>query len=123
MTRLLRRNQLHLHQAWDTPFANGLLKEYIGNYGLGHGAQDILDGNVDPNVADNLPAVNVWLQHHIRRMAPSNLITVTLELDDYKELIKSQCELTSLSPSGRHYGHYRAALSSDSISLVHATMM
>eukprot|EP00957_Ditylum_brightwellii_P195942 14929498-Ditylum_brightwellii.AAC.1 len=32
MSRLLRRNQLHLHQAWDTPFANDPLKEYIGNY-------------------------------------------------------------------------------------------
>eukprot|EP00957_Ditylum_brightwellii_P118355 9026530-Ditylum_brightwellii.AAC.1 len=34
MARLLRRNLLHLHQAWDTPFANGPLKEYIGKYGL-----------------------------------------------------------------------------------------
>eukprot|EP00957_Ditylum_brightwellii_P078117 5938669-Ditylum_brightwellii.AAC.1 len=56
MTRLLCRNQLHLHQAWDTPFANGPLKEYIGDYGLGRGAQDILDGKFDHNVADNLPA-------------------------------------------------------------------
>eukprot|EP00957_Ditylum_brightwellii_P074341 5648239-Ditylum_brightwellii.AAC.1 len=56
MSRLLRHNQLHLHQAWDTPFANGPLKEYIGDYGLGSGAQDILDGNFDTNVANNLPA-------------------------------------------------------------------
>eukprot|EP00957_Ditylum_brightwellii_P193878 14764789-Ditylum_brightwellii.AAC.1 len=123
MSRLLRHNQLHLHQAWDTPFANGPLKEYISNYGLGSGAQDILDGNLNPNVANKLPAVNFWLRHHIRCMAPSNLITVDLELDDYKKLIKSQCESTSLSPLGQHYGHYRAALLSDSISLVHATMM
>eukprot|EP00957_Ditylum_brightwellii_P171641 13067522-Ditylum_brightwellii.AAC.1 len=61
MLRLLRRNQLHLHQAWDTPFANGMLKEYIGSYGLGSGAQDILDDNFNPNVANNLPAVNFWL--------------------------------------------------------------
>eukprot|EP00957_Ditylum_brightwellii_P182176 13879655-Ditylum_brightwellii.AAC.1 len=32
MWRLLCCNQLHLHQARDTPFANGPLKEYIGNY-------------------------------------------------------------------------------------------
>eukprot|EP00957_Ditylum_brightwellii_P168877 12854281-Ditylum_brightwellii.AAC.1 len=61
MSRLLRRDQLHLHQAWDTPFANGLLKEYIGNCGLGSGVQDILGGNFNPNVATNLPAVNFWL--------------------------------------------------------------
>eukprot|EP00957_Ditylum_brightwellii_P170985 13016200-Ditylum_brightwellii.AAC.1 len=85
MSRLLCRNQLHLHQVWDTPFVNGPLKEYIGNYCLGSGAQDILDGNFDPNVANNFLAVNFWLRH----MAPSNLITVDLELDDYKELIES----------------------------------
>eukprot|EP00957_Ditylum_brightwellii_P078116 5938668-Ditylum_brightwellii.AAC.1 len=56
MTRLLRCNQLHLHQAWDTPFANGQLKQYIRDYGLGRSAQDILDGKFDHNVADNLPA-------------------------------------------------------------------
>eukprot|EP00957_Ditylum_brightwellii_P106288 8108142-Ditylum_brightwellii.AAC.2 len=35
----------------------------------------------------------------------------------------SQCKSTSLLPSGRHYRHYRAALTLEEISLVHATMM
>ena len=48
--RLLLCNKLHLHQAWDTPFATGPLKEYIGDYGIGAGAQDILEGNFDPNL-------------------------------------------------------------------------
>eukprot|EP00957_Ditylum_brightwellii_P032183 2439967-Ditylum_brightwellii.AAC.1 len=56
-------------------------------------------------------------------MAPPNFIKVDLSLTEYKDLIKSQCESTSSSPSGRHYGHYRAVLTSDGISLVHATMM
>eukprot|EP00957_Ditylum_brightwellii_P041066 3110164-Ditylum_brightwellii.AAC.1 len=58
MLRLLCHNQLHLHQAWDNPFANGPSKEYIKDYGLGSGAQDILDINFDLNVAKNLPVVN-----------------------------------------------------------------
>eukprot|EP00957_Ditylum_brightwellii_P021106 1590607-Ditylum_brightwellii.AAC.1 len=88
MLRLLRRNQLHLHQTWDSSFVSCPLKEYIGDYGLGSSAQDILDGNFDPNVANNLSAENFWLRHHIRCMTPSNSITVDLTLDDYKELIK-----------------------------------
>eukprot|EP00957_Ditylum_brightwellii_P100496 7660666-Ditylum_brightwellii.AAC.1 len=123
MSRLLLCNKLHLHQALDSPFAHGPLKEYISNYGLGSSAQDILDGNFDPNAANNFPTVNFWLRNQIQRMAPTNSIKVDLTLDDYKELIKSQCEPTSSSPSGQHYGHYRAALTSESISLVHATMM
>eukprot|EP00957_Ditylum_brightwellii_P155270 11820256-Ditylum_brightwellii.AAC.1 len=33
MEALLRRNSLHLHQSFDTPFAEGPLKEYIGEFG------------------------------------------------------------------------------------------
>eukprot|EP00957_Ditylum_brightwellii_P104910 7996056-Ditylum_brightwellii.AAC.1 len=33
--RLLLHNKLHLHQAWDTPFATRPLNEYIGDYGIG----------------------------------------------------------------------------------------
>eukprot|EP00957_Ditylum_brightwellii_P128235 9779966-Ditylum_brightwellii.AAC.2 len=61
-------------EAWDTPFAHGPLKDYIGDYGIGSGAQDIPDGNFDLNVATSLPAVNYWLRHHVWTMAPPNLI-------------------------------------------------
>eukprot|EP00957_Ditylum_brightwellii_P143982 10971164-Ditylum_brightwellii.AAC.1 len=40
-----------------------------------------------------------------------------------KDLIKNQDKSTSSSPSGRHHGHYRAALVCDPINLVHARMM
>eukprot|EP00957_Ditylum_brightwellii_P022002 1659630-Ditylum_brightwellii.AAC.1 len=89
-TRLLLQNKLHLHQEWDTPFATGPLKEYIGDYGIGSGAQDILKGNFDPNQECNLPAVNYWIKHHLQRRAPQNWIRVTLSLSEYKELISSQ---------------------------------
>eukprot|EP00957_Ditylum_brightwellii_P152768 11628361-Ditylum_brightwellii.AAC.1 len=59
------QNKLHLHQAWETPCARGAIKDYFGNFGLGQGAQDILNGQFDPNLAENLPALNFWLQHNI----------------------------------------------------------
>eukprot|EP00957_Ditylum_brightwellii_P131729 10046672-Ditylum_brightwellii.AAC.1 len=43
MEKLLSRNKLHLHQAYETPFVSGPLKEYIGEFGLGEGAQEIIE--------------------------------------------------------------------------------
>eukprot|EP00957_Ditylum_brightwellii_P063789 4840248-Ditylum_brightwellii.AAC.1 len=56
-------------------------------------------------------------------MTPKGSIKVDLTLHQYKGLFKSQDETTSLSPSGCHYGHYKAVLVSDTISQVHAWMM
>eukprot|EP00957_Ditylum_brightwellii_P061639 4676951-Ditylum_brightwellii.AAC.1 len=103
--RLLLCKKLHLHQVWDMTCAHGPLKDFIGEYGMGSGANNILDGNFDPNMASSLPAVNYWLKHHIRRVEPPNLIKIDLTLTEHIDLVKSQCESTSSSPSGRHYGH------------------
>eukprot|EP00957_Ditylum_brightwellii_P037611 2844467-Ditylum_brightwellii.AAC.1 len=81
------------------------------------GTKDTIEDRFDPNIANNLPEVNHWLQYHIRRVASPGSIKVELSLDEYKDLIKNQDESTSSSPSGRHYGHYRAALGCNSINL------
>eukprot|EP00957_Ditylum_brightwellii_P117892 8992660-Ditylum_brightwellii.AAC.1 len=65
MSRLLLRNNLHLHQTWETPCTKGLIKIYIGEYGLGIGSKDILKGNFNPNLAVNFLALNQWLKIHI----------------------------------------------------------
>eukprot|EP00957_Ditylum_brightwellii_P085884 6533807-Ditylum_brightwellii.AAC.1 len=66
----------------------------------------MLEGNFDPNIAANVPALNHWLQHNIQRVAAQGSYKVEISLQDYKDLFKSQNESTSTSPSGRHYGHY-----------------
>eukprot|EP00957_Ditylum_brightwellii_P109590 8358315-Ditylum_brightwellii.AAC.1 len=70
MEKLIARNKLHLHQAFDTSFARGPLRDYIGEYGIGQGGKDIINSNFDPNKECHLPAVNHWLRHHIRRVVP-----------------------------------------------------
>eukprot|EP00957_Ditylum_brightwellii_P066332 5035385-Ditylum_brightwellii.AAC.1 len=65
MEALLQQNSLHLHQSFDTSFAEGPLKEYIGEFGLGLGADNILHGRFDPNKLENIPAINYWLQNNI----------------------------------------------------------
>eukprot|EP00957_Ditylum_brightwellii_P133682 10192337-Ditylum_brightwellii.AAC.1 len=44
MSTLVRWNKLHLHQASDTPFAKKELEDYIGEFSISCGAQEILDG-------------------------------------------------------------------------------
>eukprot|EP00957_Ditylum_brightwellii_P131132 10001738-Ditylum_brightwellii.AAC.1 len=74
MSALLKRNKLHLHQACETPCAWGIIKDYLGEYGLGHGAKEILEGNFDTNVASNMLALNHWLRHNICRVAAQGSI-------------------------------------------------
>eukprot|EP00957_Ditylum_brightwellii_P104328 7946634-Ditylum_brightwellii.AAC.1 len=61
MSALLKRNKLHLHQAWETPCTQGAIKDYLGEYGLGHEAKEILEGKFYPNLAANMLAFNHWL--------------------------------------------------------------
>eukprot|EP00957_Ditylum_brightwellii_P111022 8467148-Ditylum_brightwellii.AAC.1 len=58
MAKLISQYKLHFHQLWETPFAQGPLKDYIGEYGLGKGATEIIEGNFDQNKSENIPAVN-----------------------------------------------------------------
>eukprot|EP00957_Ditylum_brightwellii_P086899 6613733-Ditylum_brightwellii.AAC.1 len=77
MSKLIQRNKLHLHQAFDTPFALSTMQEYIGENEPGLGTKEILDGDFDPNKYKNLPAVNYWIkticavwQHQIQYKLP-----------------------------------------------------
>eukprot|EP00957_Ditylum_brightwellii_P144556 11011468-Ditylum_brightwellii.AAC.1 len=72
MSKLIQRNKLHLHQAFDTPFALSTMQEYIGENGTGLGAKEILDGDFDPNKYENLPAVNYWIKNNLCRVAAPN---------------------------------------------------
>eukprot|EP00957_Ditylum_brightwellii_P050154 3802396-Ditylum_brightwellii.AAC.1 len=56
MSALIKRNELHLHQAFDTPFAKKEIQDYIGEFRMSDRAQEILDGQFDPNNFNNLPA-------------------------------------------------------------------
>eukprot|EP00957_Ditylum_brightwellii_P145528 11080695-Ditylum_brightwellii.AAC.1 len=56
ITRLISRNKLHLHQAWATPMASEPLKEYIRDFVLGSGAEDIMSGNYRGDKAEDQPA-------------------------------------------------------------------
>eukprot|EP00957_Ditylum_brightwellii_P148181 11282846-Ditylum_brightwellii.AAC.1 len=111
MAKLISQNKLHLHQVWETLFAQGLLKKYVGDYGLVKGATEIIEGNFDPNKSENIPAVNYWLKHNICRVVPPLSVSTELSVKGFKAAVKKQLEITTLSSSGCHYGHYKAILS------------
>eukprot|EP00957_Ditylum_brightwellii_P159275 12123630-Ditylum_brightwellii.AAC.1 len=108
MENLLSRNKLHLHQAYETLFAGGLLKDYIGKYGLGAGAQEITEGNFDSNKSKNMPAVSYWLKHHMHIVVPPASLQTNLIVEEFKADVTKQSKMTSSSPSSCHYGHYKA---------------
>eukprot|EP00957_Ditylum_brightwellii_P121439 9261497-Ditylum_brightwellii.AAC.1 len=56
MSHLIEQNKLHLHQAFNTSFATPAMQRCIGKYGTGKGAKDILVGDFDLNIQENLPA-------------------------------------------------------------------
>eukprot|EP00957_Ditylum_brightwellii_P099504 7579556-Ditylum_brightwellii.AAC.1 len=110
MSTLIKRNKLHLHQSFDTPFATQTMQEYIRENGTGLGAKEILDGNFDPNQFDNLPAVNYWIKHNLRRTAAQDSVDINLTKEELKSMLKKQSESMSSSPSGQHYGHYKVLI-------------
>eukprot|EP00957_Ditylum_brightwellii_P181945 13861732-Ditylum_brightwellii.AAC.1 len=88
MSKLISRNKLYLHQAWETLFAQGPLKDYIGEYGLGRGNTEIIEGNFDPNKSENIPAVNYWLKHNIQRVVPLLSVSIELSIRGFKAAVK-----------------------------------
>eukprot|EP00957_Ditylum_brightwellii_P184443 14048483-Ditylum_brightwellii.AAC.1 len=110
MSRLVARNKLHLHQAFDTPFAQEDMLRYIGKLGTGQGVEDILNADYNPSKFSNLLAVNYWVKQNIWQVATVGTIDISMETDELQKLLKKQHETTSYSPSERHYGHYKVLI-------------
>eukprot|EP00957_Ditylum_brightwellii_P153798 11706101-Ditylum_brightwellii.AAC.1 len=92
MQRLLQRNQIHLSQAYDTPFASGPLRDHVGGYSTSQGAKEILDGDFSTANFDHLPAINYWIKHYLRRSSTTKQVKVSLTLQEFKDLFKNQDE-------------------------------
>eukprot|EP00957_Ditylum_brightwellii_P038441 2905972-Ditylum_brightwellii.AAC.2 len=101
MRRLIERGRLHLHQAFGTTFTGPAMQQYIRKYGTGQGAKDILAGNFDPNVQDNLPAENHQINHHLHRVATPDSININLTTEELQVLMKTMQnnKLVTIRPS------------------------
>jgi hypothetical protein len=120
---LLRYNQRWFRQAHETPFGHGELCDLVGYDGLTEAATNIVSGVCIDHMGLTMSReLKVFLEE-CKRPASVPDIRTQITLDEFKKNVKQWKESTSTSPSGRHLGHYRTALSDDRVSSVHTDML
>jgi hypothetical protein len=118
----------HYHQeAAETPFVSGPIASKIGQFADNDYCDTVLNGTFE---FEDLLAERTEVQDLIKGMrypdptCPTASIDTTPTYEGFQSAIKNAGERTSPSPSGRHYGHYRALLRSPTmmlgISLLHS---
>jgi hypothetical protein len=111
---LTKDSQEHFHQAAETPFVSGPIASKIGPFADNDYCDAVLKGTFE---FEDL-AERTEVQDLIKGMRypdparPTPSIDTSLTYKGFQSAIKNTRERTSSSPSGRHYGHYRALLRS-----------
>jgi hypothetical protein len=131
--RLLKRNGTHLSMSGDTPFASGPLADQIGKDGEGVAVEEMLKGSfvLDTSGLDEvhaskemkafLAALKIPVTKRGAKATP--IMNENMTLENYIEAFNKTKEDTASSPSGIHYGHYKAACESDILSKVNLIFM
>jgi len=108
-------------QAHGSPFLQPPLAPLVGPFGTGPAVQEILQGTFvcPPGVNDTtkqfidalqFPSFQAWQAH----------VSVVLQPEDFIAHWRREKERTSSSPSGLHFGHYKATTQSPDIVHLHA---
>jgi hypothetical protein len=118
-------NAKQYHQAINTPFGSGYLAQTIGLNIEKDGAQQILDGTFHPDPSVSLLPETLRIIDYLSRPCPPGSIPFPniITPDDFKATYSIVKEKTSSSVSGRHVGHYKAAIYSALLTQVHSSMM
>ena len=121
---LLKRNQKHLAQAKNTPFATGILAQQLKWDGTGDMGADILSGDI-LNKAQFEETVQRYFECLQTSKMSQKLVQVKSEisLNEYKTFWKKKKEETATSPFGLHVGHYKAAIQREEILNVHRILL
>ena len=106
---LIQWQVLHYTQANNTPFSDKFWTDELGKPEV---SDRIIKGEYDPPASLPWEAKEILL--HMKR---SPLITEEIDLsttfEDFQKFFRLAKESTSSSPSGRHYGHFKALLQTD----------
>ena len=110
---ILKQNQQDLEYAQQCPFLQSPLKEYLGNIGATSGADAFLQGTaqVDTSGYPNQLEVDTLLAN-LQKVTEHTLELVPTD-KEYRTSYRKIRESTASSPSGLHYGHYKAAVETD----------
>ena len=101
---LLQWQQRHFQQALETPLAAPNWNDLLSKREI---QEKILNGTFD--APEELPYECSLLLHFMQQTVPSQ-IDHRLSFEEFTTYIRNADEKTSCSPSGRHYGHYKALL-------------
>jgi hypothetical protein len=116
-------NTKQYNQAQYTPFGSSYLMQTFGMNLEGQAARDIIHGtfSIDPDI-QLLPETHRIIN---RLNTPLNMpaLPTVIKKEEFQATYSIVKERTSSSVSGRHVGHYKAAIQDDNISSIHATMM
>jgi hypothetical protein len=117
-------NTKQYNQAQHTPFGSGYLLQQFGMNLEGESVSDLLNGSftVDPKV-DLLPETHKMLKRLCTPLQNQSSFPTTITLQEFQSTYNIVKECTSSSISGRHVGHYKAAIQDDNIATVHTAMM
>jgi hypothetical protein len=119
-------NAPQYNQANQTPCGIEPLASHLGYKASTSGSEDIIRGlKLPPNIAATLLPETVAFFNTLSSLATESYTAVPAHITS-KQFIscyKAMDERTSSSPSGRHLGHYKAAILSEKLSHIHSIMM
>jgi hypothetical protein len=125
-SKICAANAAQYHQAFDTPFAQEPLLTHFGQSADGPGVQPILAGPLPPdNIKDHLLPETKDILRAIANLPSPQPGTRDTSIDPSKfgSLYKVLHERKSSSISGRHIGHYKAAILSEELCSIYSAMM
>jgi len=119
-------NQLQYHQAINTPLGMEPLASAIGYKADTQQAADIINGgSLSQSIKEKLLLETNAIFDTLAQLAVSQhpQLSSIITADQLKSCYKAMGKNTSSSPSGRHLGHYKAAILSDPVASIHSIMM
>ena len=131
--RLLQRNGTHLSILGDTPFVRGALAEDVGYDGEEQVVVEMLKGSytIDRYDLDEVQASTemssflaaLKIPHSSKMGGPTPEMSDDITAGNYMVLMNKTREAIASSPSGIHYGHYKAACESEVLTAVNLIFM
>jgi hypothetical protein len=116
-------NSMQYHQAHNTPFGSGPVVDILGRRGDTTASDDLLRGTIPEELPKDIMPETLRVLQTLASQVPQSEGGTTISADDFRSTYKVAQENTSSSPSGRHIGHYKAAIDDPTLVNLHSTMM
>ena len=116
---IMQENSKRFRLTEGTPLMTALAKAMFGQLADSVMVEQILNGEFDYDSVE--PDVAQFFR--LFASARAHPISAKISKDDFQQYWKKARERTASSISGLHFGHYKAAASSDLLSLLHASII